>query len=139
MGSYCAGSPSIRGGQAMEKLTTALSAHDRVILFCVANATDHGAVGITAHAMQSMVIRGFFAHDRESGAYTLMDSGRATLAAILEMPGLAGNKKPLRAQLSNVALRGENRLELIRLSPCVNSAGGFRERSQSTCSKPHPS
>jgi hypothetical protein len=42
----------------MEKLTTTLSAHDRLILFCVATATDHGAAGITAHAMQSMAIRG---------------------------------------------------------------------------------
>jgi hypothetical protein len=64
-------------------LTTTLSAHDRVILFCVATATDHGAVGITAHAMQSMAIRGFIAHDRESAAYTLTASGRATLTAIL--------------------------------------------------------
>src|SRR5262249_36574914 len=68
----------------MEKLTTTLSAHDRVILFCVATATDCSTVGITAHAMQSMAIRGFIAHDRESGAYTLTDSGRATLTAIVE-------------------------------------------------------
>jgi hypothetical protein len=71
----------------MEKLATTLSAHDRLILFCVATATDHGAAGITAHAMQSMAIRGFIAHDRESGAYTLTDSGRATLTAILEHAG----------------------------------------------------
>jgi hypothetical protein len=72
----------------MEKLTTTLSAHDRVILFCVATATDYAAVGITAHAMQSMAIRGFIAHDRESGAYTLTDSGHATLTAILEQAGI---------------------------------------------------
>jgi hypothetical protein len=47
----------------MERLTTTLSAHDRVILFCVATATDYGTVGITAHTMQSMAIRGFIAHD----------------------------------------------------------------------------
>jgi hypothetical protein len=41
-------------------------------------------LGITDHAMQSMAIRGFIAHNRESGAYALTDSGRATLAAILE-------------------------------------------------------
>ena len=40
-----------------------LSAYDRVILFCVATATDYGTVGITAHTMQSMAIRGFIAHD----------------------------------------------------------------------------
>jgi hypothetical protein len=44
----------------------------------------HGSVGIIDHAMQSMAIRGFIAHNRESGAYTLTDSGRATLTAILE-------------------------------------------------------
>jgi hypothetical protein len=68
----------------MEKLTTKLSAQDCVILFCVATATDYPAAGITAHAMQSMAIRGFIAHNRESGAYTLTDSGRARLTAILE-------------------------------------------------------
>jgi hypothetical protein len=40
------------------------------------------------HAMQSMAIKGFIAHDRESGAYTLTDSGRAALLAILGDAGL---------------------------------------------------
>ena len=75
-------------GRPMEKLTTTLSAHDRVILFCVASATDYCEAGITAHAMQSMAIRGFIAHNRESEAYTLTDSGRATLTAILEQAGI---------------------------------------------------
>ena len=68
----------------MEKPTTKLSAQDRVILFCVATGIDHGAAGILAHAMQSVAIRGFIAHNRENGAYTPTDSGRATLTAILE-------------------------------------------------------
>jgi hypothetical protein len=68
----------------MEKPTTKLSPQDRVILFCVATGIHHGTVGIIDHAMQSMAIRGFIAHSRESGAYTLTDSGRATLTAILE-------------------------------------------------------
>jgi hypothetical protein len=38
--------------------------------------------------MQSMAIRGFITHNRESGAYALTDSGRATLMAILEDAGL---------------------------------------------------
>jgi hypothetical protein len=38
--------------------------------------------------MQSMAIRGFIAHNRESGTYTLTDSGRGALAAILEDAGL---------------------------------------------------
>jgi hypothetical protein len=72
----------------MEKLKTTLSAQDRVILFCVATGVDQGAIGITVNAMQSMAIRGFIAHNRESGAYSLTDSGRATLAAMLEDAGL---------------------------------------------------
>ena len=68
----------------MEKPTTKLSAQDRVILFCVATGIDRGSVGIIHDAKQSMAIRGFIGHNRESGAYTLTDSGRATLRAILE-------------------------------------------------------
>jgi hypothetical protein len=71
------------GEEAMAKTTTKLSAEDRVILFCTATGIDHAAVGILAHAMQSMAVRGFITHDRESGAYALTDSGRATLAGIL--------------------------------------------------------
>jgi hypothetical protein len=71
------------GEEAMAKTTTKLSAEDRVILFCAATGIDHAAIGILAHAMQSMAIRGFITHDRESGAYALTDSGRATLTAIL--------------------------------------------------------
>jgi hypothetical protein len=72
----------------MEKPTTKLGAQDRVILFCVGTGIAHGSVGITDHAMQSMAIRGFIAHHRESGAYTLTDSGRALLTVILEHAGL---------------------------------------------------
>jgi hypothetical protein len=68
----------------MDKPTTTLSPQDRVILFCVATGIVHGSVGITDNAMQSMAIRGFVAHNRESGVYTLTDSGRATLTAILD-------------------------------------------------------
>jgi len=59
----------------MEKPTTKLSAQDRVILFCVATGIDRGSVGIIHDAKQSMAIRGFIGHNRESGAYTLTDSG----------------------------------------------------------------
>jgi hypothetical protein len=72
----------------MERLTTTLSAHDRVPLFSVATAIDYGAVGISAHALQSTAIRGFIAHKRESETYTLTDSGHATLGAILEHGGI---------------------------------------------------
>ncbi len=69
----------------MAKTTTKLSAQDRVILFCAATGIDHVAVGILARAMQSMAIRGFIAHSRESGAYALTDSG--ALTAVLEQAG----------------------------------------------------
>jgi len=52
----------------MAKTTTPLTAQERVILFCTATGVSHVAVGITAHAMQSMAIKGFIVHDRESGA-----------------------------------------------------------------------
>src|SRR3981081_4595369 len=72
----------------MAKATTKLNAQDRVILFCAATGIDHAAVGILANAMQSMAIRGFIAHDRESGAHTLTDSGRAPLGGLVEYAAL---------------------------------------------------
>src|SRR5262249_47050494 len=72
----------------MEKPTTKLSAQDRVILFCVATGIDHGAAGILAHAMQSMAIRGFIAHNRENGAYTLTDTAALRSRRSLRMPRL---------------------------------------------------
>ena len=71
----------------MANATTKLNAQDRVILFCAAAGIDHAAVGILARAMQSMAIRGYMQHDRESGAYVLTDSGRAVLAGILQQAG----------------------------------------------------
>ena len=59
-----------------------------MILFCAGTGIDQAAVGIPAHAMQSMAVRGFIAHNRETGVYALTDSGRATLTAILEDAGL---------------------------------------------------
>jgi hypothetical protein len=72
----------------MEKLTTTLSAHDRVILFCVATAIDHGAAGITAHAMQSWPFGDSSRTIVRAERITLTDSGRATLTAILEDAGI---------------------------------------------------
>ena len=55
----------------MAKTTPPLTAQERVILFCTATGVSHAAVGITAHAMQSMAIKGFIVHNRESGAFGL--------------------------------------------------------------------
>jgi hypothetical protein len=64
----------------MARPTMKLSAQDRVILFCAATGIDHAAVGITARAMQAVTIRGFIAHNRESGAsdVALKMAGRST-------------------------------------------------------------
>jgi hypothetical protein len=78
----------LAAGVAMANTTTTLTAQERVILFCTATGVSHAAVGITAHAMQSMAIKGFIVHDRESRAYALTDSGRAALLAILGDAGL---------------------------------------------------
>jgi hypothetical protein len=71
-----------------KKGATTLTAQERVILFCTGTGIAHADIGITAHAMQSMAIKGFIVHDRGSGAYTLTDSGRAALAAMLQDAGL---------------------------------------------------
>ena len=74
----------------MANATTKLNAQDRVILFCAAAGIDHVAVGILAQAMQSMAVRGFIVHNRESGGYALTDSGRAaTFAFELRCQGYA--------------------------------------------------
>ena len=75
-------------GEVMAKTTPPLTAQERVILFCAATGVSHAAVGITAHAIQSMAIKGFIVHDRESGGYALTDSGRAALLAMLGDAGL---------------------------------------------------
>ena len=68
-------------------MTKQLTAQDRVILFCAATGIDHAAVGIPAGDMQSMAIRGFIVHGRESGAYALTDAGYAALTKILHDAG----------------------------------------------------
>jgi hypothetical protein len=42
----------------MARTTPPLTAQERVILFCTATGVGHAADGITAHAMQSMAIKG---------------------------------------------------------------------------------
>jgi hypothetical protein len=68
----------------MTKMTTNLSAQDRVILFCAATGIKHAEVGIPARAMQSMAIRGFIKHHGANQVYALTTSGRATLMEILD-------------------------------------------------------
>src|SRR5258708_33878821 len=49
-------------GVGLAKATTKLTAQERVILFCLATGISHTAVGITAHAMQSMAATVSIAH-----------------------------------------------------------------------------
>jgi hypothetical protein len=53
----------------------------------VANGIAHGSIGVTDHAMQSMAIRGFVAHNHESWAYALTDSGARRSLQSLRMLG----------------------------------------------------
>jgi hypothetical protein len=105
----------------MAKPTTELSAQDRVILFCAATGIDHAAIGILAHGMQSMAIRGFIAHNRESGAYALADKGRAVLTAILEKPRLGLHRNNNRDAGARAALIA--RSTVIKASPICGVAG----------------
>ena len=57
----------------MAKVTTKLNAQDRVVLFCAATGIDHAAVGILAHAMQSMAVRGFIATRRLRRFWKMLD------------------------------------------------------------------
>ena len=57
----------------MTKVTTPFTAQERVILFCTAAGISHAAVGISAHAMQSMAIPGFILHDRVIGRRKFFD------------------------------------------------------------------
>src|SRR5260370_29120672 len=98
----------------MAKATTKLNAQDRVTLFCAATGIDHAAVGILAHAMQSITIRGFIVHNRESGAYALTSTGRATLMAILEPSGLQSAAPASEAH----AAIGEPSPSSMALVPC---------------------
>jgi len=74
----------LSGTCTLARSRTLRSGHEQVF----ATPASYAAVGITAHAMQSMAIKGFIVHDRESGAYALTDSGRAALLAMLGDAGL---------------------------------------------------
>jgi hypothetical protein len=59
-----------------------LTVREKMALFCAAADIDHGAVGIPAHTMQALEIRGLI--EREHAAdYALSDKGRAVLRAML--------------------------------------------------------
>jgi hypothetical protein len=86
----------------MAKMTTNLSAQDRVILFCVATGIPYAEVGILKRAMRSMAIRGFIEQQGPTQTYVLTASGRATLSGVLENARLPQKAMP-RAALGEAA------------------------------------
>jgi putative ABC transport system substrate-binding protein len=87
----------------MAKPTTELSAQGRVILFCAATDIDTPRSAFSPMRCNPWPAGDFIAHNRESGSYTLTDSGRATLGAILENAGLkprSGSSPQLELQVA---------------------------------------
>jgi hypothetical protein len=60
----------------------ALSASERVLLFCVASGTDWERAGITGTMVTATVIRGLIAREPTGGLY-LTKEGRTVLATLL--------------------------------------------------------
>jgi hypothetical protein len=80
-------------GSSLEVVKTKFFFHLLVSLLANPTRLDGGsrpAFTTARLALPTMrwAIRGFIAHNRESGAYTLTDSGRATLTAILADPDI---------------------------------------------------
>jgi hypothetical protein len=64
-----------------ESIAAALTAPERILLFCLASDTDWA--GITHATAQHMMVRGLIERDRAATRYALTDEGRAVLAALL--------------------------------------------------------
>src|SRR4051794_33402206 len=76
----------------MAKTTTkpadrALSASEKVILFVAAAGISPAAVGIVAHALRKLVVRGLI--ERDGAGYKLTPEGRGAFAAILKTAGFS--------------------------------------------------
>jgi hypothetical protein len=65
-----------------EMIAEGLSVSERVLLFCLASATDWQRAGVTHATTQQMMIRGLI--EREAaGSFSLTDQGRAALEALM--------------------------------------------------------
>jgi hypothetical protein len=60
----------------------ALTAWERVLLFCVGSGTNGQRIGIPSETVTEMTVQGLVARDA-LGRLTLKDRGRATLRALL--------------------------------------------------------
>jgi len=66
----------------LTRRASALSVRERMLLFCVASATDWQWAGITSDTGACLVVRGLLVTD-ERGRLALTERGRATLRALL--------------------------------------------------------
>ena len=65
-----------------EMIVEGLAVPERVLLFCIASATDWQKAGITHATAQHMMVRGLI--DRQAaGSFTLTEQGRAVLEALM--------------------------------------------------------
>jgi hypothetical protein len=61
--------------------STALTARERTLLFCVDSGTDWRRVGITGETVTALIVKGLLVRDAE-GRLALTDAGRAALRAL---------------------------------------------------------
>jgi hypothetical protein len=62
--------------------STALTARERTLLFCVSSGTDWLRVGITGETVTALIVKGLLVRDA-AGRLALTDDGRAALQALL--------------------------------------------------------
>ena len=60
----------------------ALSARERILLFCIASGTDWQRAGVMSETVTAMVVKGLLAR-HAPGRLALTDDGRAALRALL--------------------------------------------------------
>jgi hypothetical protein len=63
-------------------VASALTIHERILLFCIASGTDWEHTGITGSLVTSMVIKGLIAREPTGGLY-LTREGRAALRTLV--------------------------------------------------------
>jgi hypothetical protein len=70
------------GSSTPAEVAAALSVRERVLLFCIASATDWLLARITAETATALLLKGLLQRDT-TGRLSLTDRGRAVLRAML--------------------------------------------------------
>jgi hypothetical protein len=70
------------GSSTPAEVAAALSVRERVLLFCIASATDWLLARITAEIATALLLKGLLQRDT-TGRLSLTDRGRAVLRAML--------------------------------------------------------